>query len=178
MLLLQNIVHQRVSQSQVCTKKLLYLPVVHIQECLGKRWMQKLIEDDRRGSPRSFFHQMISEVLSVIKARECSNCWVKLLSPLLESQGWWHWLCARREKAVYYGAIWSHCGDHQGILPKMTGIYPKVYRRMQASELLDLKDLQSRKQNYDVSKVQCLNRCTLLIESACRFSTTKARSSF
>lgn len=66
----------------------------------------------------------------------------------------------------------------KGILPKMTGIYPKAYRRMQASELLDLKDLQSRKQNYGVSKVQCLNRCTLLIESACRFSPTKARSNF
>ena len=50
----------------------------------------------------------------------------------------------------------SHCGgDNQRRLPEVTGIYPKGYRRMQASELLDLKAPQSKKQKYGVSKVQC-----------------------
>lgn len=69
-------------------------------------------------------------------------------------------------------------GESQRRLPKVTGIYPKGYRRMQASELLDLKAPQSKKQKYGVRKVQCLNRCNLLIKrSACRLPT-KARSDF
>lgn len=67
-------------------------------------------------------------------------------------------------------------GDNQRIQPKVTGIYPKGCRRMQASELLDLKDLQSKKQKYGVRKVQCLNRCNLLIKrSACRLSSYQSQ---
>lgn len=99
----------------------------------------------------------------------------------LEDMGWWQLtMCQRRENSVQVGQSESHYGgDNQRRLPKVTGICPKGYRRMQASELLDLKDLKSRKQNYGDSKVHCLNRCTLLIKkSACRLSLTKARSDF
>lgn len=74
-------------------------------------------------------------------------------------------MCQRRENSVQVGQSESlYGGDNQRRLPKVTGICPKGYRRMQASELLDLKDLKSRKQNYGDSKVHCLNRCTLLIK--------------
>lgn len=75
------------------------------------------------------------------------------------------------------GQYESPCGgDDLRRLPKVTGIYPKGYRRMQASELLDLKDLQSKKQKYGVSKVQCLNRCNLLTKrSACRLASYQSQ---
>lgn len=86
-------------------------------------------------------------------------------------------MCQRRESSVLVGQSESHCGgDNQRRLPKVTGIYPKGYRRMQASELLDLKDLHSKKQKYGVSKVQCLNRCNLLIKRcACRLSSYQSQ---
>lgn len=83
----------------------------------------------------------------------------------------------KRVSCMLVGQLESHYGgDNQRRLPKVTGIYPKGYRRMQASELLDLKDLQSKKQKYGVSKVQCLNRCNLLIKrSACRLSSYQSQ---
>lgn len=132
----------------------------------------------------SLLHQTLWEILLSFLSKKRqklseANC-VSLRGVTPKVLGWWDSpVCQRRAGSVSVGQRESQCGgENWRRLPKLTGIYPKGYRRMQASELLDLKDPQSKKQKYGVRKVQCLNRCNLLIKrSACRLPT-KARSDF
>lgn len=155
----------------------------HPQICPAKTQAQKSVGDQPDNpcffAPSSALRDLLSFMSKKRQKLSGTNC-VSLPGVTLKVLGWWHCpVCQRRASSVSVGQSESQCaGENQRRLPGVTGIYPKGYRRMQASELLDLKDPQSKKQKCGVRKVQCLNRCNLLIKrSACRLPT-KARSDF